>query len=75
MKVSACSGLSYDASPKINHSKAIRQTQSKYKYSNKEPLYETDYNGLKRVTFIVGMTSLALMSFVLAAAGKACKNI
>ena len=76
MKVSACSGVGYGVSPKINHSPSIKSQKSAYKVIGNEAAYDPEYTrGLKRLSFVVGMSSLAAMSFVLATAGKVCNHV
>lgn len=71
MKVSACSGMNFSGTHSVHYGAAVKKPPIKAKttYTMYEP---GDKPELKRLSLAVGLTSLAIMSFLLALSGKVC---
>ena len=73
MRISACSGVGYGGIHHTNFSSAPKKGNTHTAPTTNYDTYgEYEAPDVKRLSVMVGMTSLAIMSFLLALSGKIC---
>ena len=73
MRISACSGVGYGGINNTNFSSAPKKGNMRPAMTaNRDTYGEYEAPDVKRLSVMVGMTSLVIMSFLLALSGKIC---